>query len=261
MAVFLSNLEAPANTGFLRNILIISHDRVDFREDARMKNNLHFDLLLLILLSKAPKEMLKEGLASSSESLRLASASPLSGSENNAGRESKIWRANVALCGSGSSSASFSTDTSVFMEEFWQDLRELRFISASRVTHSRSPVAGLLPTSEARAGDTCLGSVWSESAHLIILALSERISFSPPLLNLAMARVTLLRCPMSNHSRIHSCPTIMRSFVSHARACFRLKCPGMQISIMMRCSDPKRKIGRHKLQKAAATIRFPAPPG
>jgi hypothetical protein len=80
-----------------------------------MKNNRYLDFLFLILLSKVLKEMLREGLASSSESLRLASASPLSGSENNAGRESKIWRASVALCGSGSSSASFSTETRVLM--------------------------------------------------------------------------------------------------------------------------------------------------
>jgi hypothetical protein len=97
------------------NILVVFHDPVDLREDARMKNDFHLDLLFLILLSKVFKEMPKEGLVSSSESLRLASASPLSGSENNAGRESKIWSASVALCGSGSSSASFSTETNVFI--------------------------------------------------------------------------------------------------------------------------------------------------
>lgn len=112
------------------NILVISHDRVDFGEDARMEDNLHFERLLLILLSKAAKETPNKGLASSSESLRLASASPLSGSENNAGRESIICRASVALCGSGSSRANFFMETSVLMGKFWQLLREIRIISA-----------------------------------------------------------------------------------------------------------------------------------
>lgn len=72
------------------NILIVPHDRVDFGKDARVKLDLHLGCLSEIFRSNSSRERAIDGLASSSESLLSASASPPSDSENNAGRESRI---------------------------------------------------------------------------------------------------------------------------------------------------------------------------
>lgn len=130
-----------------------------------MKNRFHLGLLFLILLSKALREMPIEGLASSSESLRLASARPLSGSANKAGSESKMWSANVALCGSGNSSASFSSEMRAFMREAWRIFREIRFLFCPTSCFSdppqlARPVWGMIPARRERDLCNTTTEVW-----------------------------------------------------------------------------------------------------
>jgi len=107
-------VEIISQFGF-RDVLIISHDGIDFGKDTRMENDLHTDLLCEIFASNSSNATPTEGFASSSASRRRASPSPSSGSAKRAGSECSICKASVARCRSGSSKASFSTASNVVM--------------------------------------------------------------------------------------------------------------------------------------------------